>query len=127
MNTELIKQIGQTMIDDPVNGYKEWEVKTFQGGWRQVKSWFDLVDNANTHHFRRKQKTVTYTVTIPEPYRGPMKKDQVYFVAYPAVSCWYVYDFWGDDPSDKRYQERGLVYLNKEDAIAAAKAMVGLE
>ena len=35
------------------------------------------------------------------------------------------YDFsWSDDDMDARFLERGLVYLDKESAIARAKAML---
>lgn len=49
---------------------------------------------------------------------------------YPKVESYYLYDSSGYYPNattNKRLLDAGLIYLNKEDAIARAKAMLGID
>lgn len=48
-----------------------------------------------------------------------------YWVPYPQHNDWAIEYGWDGDAADRMNLERGLVHLNKESAIAHAKAMVG--
>ena len=79
---------------------------------------------SNHFEYRRKPQTLTYTVTIPEPLRGAPEVGSIFYAPAPlsegltSMSGWY-----GDDV-DYRLLKRGLCFATKEDAIAAAKAMM---
>ena len=76
------------------------------------------------YEYRRKPKTTTYTVTIPEPLREAPKRCESYYVVDMSESSLYFMYWWYDDESDRRNLKRGLCFATKEDAIAAAKAML---
>jgi len=126
MSNELIKQIGQAMIDDPESGFKQFDY-SINGDKRVTAwSWNELLACGPTRQVRRKPKTITYTVTIPEPYRGDLSMGEKYFVANPTIEKWFTACYWEESYILRRCMEFGLVYLTKEDAIAAAKAMAGV-
>ena len=77
--------------------------------------------------YRRKPHTMTYTVTIPEPLREAPEVGSIFYAPAPlsegltSVGGWY-----GDDV-DYRLLKRGLCFATKEDAIAAAKAILPIK
>lgn len=56
----------------------------------------------------------------PEPECGD------YYLASTVYECFYRSEIWTGNYYDDLWLERGLVFLNKEDAIANAKAMLGI-
>lgn len=74
--------------------------------------------------YRRKHNTMTYTVTIPEPLREAPKRGESYYIPDAAMSVLYNRKEWDGCEIDKRLYRRGLCFATKEDAIAAAKAMM---
>ncbi len=74
--------------------------------------------------YRRRPRTMTYTVTIPEPLREALNEGEEYFVAAPHNDDFYFIRHWCDDRFDKMWLERGLLFATREDAAAAAKAML---
>ena len=63
-------------------------------------------------------------VEVPAGEKEAPSKGATYYVPDQAEES-LAYDFsWGDDDMDARFLERGLVYLDKESAIARAKAML---
>jgi len=70
---------------------------------------------------------MTYTVERPEPMLEHPEMSQRYWVAVPTTRHWTTDAIWGGDDFDLHIFNRGLVYSTEEDAVAAAKAMVGGE
>ena len=63
-------------------------------------------------------------VEVPGPEKDAPEVGATYYVPDQSEES-LAYDFsWGDDDMDARFLERGLVYLDKESAIARAKAML---
>ena len=64
-------------------------------------------------------------VECTQPQRKPLECGEQYFIADPTSDNMYFGEFlWVDDPKDRKWLERGLVYLNKEDAIKVAAALL---
>ena len=72
----------------------------------------------------RKPRKLTYTVTIPEPLREAPHDGKVYFVPNIASTRFYFATCWDGGCVDNFMLERGLCFATKEDAIAAAIAML---
>ena len=73
--------------------------------------------------YRRKPRTLTYTITIPEPLRKAPEVGEDYYVAATYAECFYTEHEWSGGVIDNRFLKRGMCFTTKEDAIAAAKAM----
>ena len=103
--------------------WERWE-HAFKARWYdcdQHPSWDPDLE------YRRKPKTMTYTVTIPEPLREAPERQQRYFMASPA-SWPYCNEFrWCGEAREHEWLKRGLCFATKEDAIAAAKAMLPIK
>ena len=64
-------------------------------------------------------------VEYTQPQREPLNLGDHYFLADPTSASMYFDALnWNDDSSDNMWLERGLVYLNKEDAIKVATALL---
>ena len=75
----------------------------------------------------RKPRTLTYTVTIPEPLREAPKNGSEYYVPCElSPALWGSFEWYNGD-LDKLYLKRGLCFSTEEDAIAAAKAMLPIK
>jgi len=74
-----------------------------------------------------KPRTMKYTVERPEPMREHPEKGQRYWAADPTRKCWATIASWSAQDFDLRQFNRGLVYATQEEAVAAAKAMLGGE
>ena len=104
--------------DEP---WKRWEVTSHRNGWGALCGhpyWNEK------HEYRRKPRTLTYTVTIPEPLREAPKHGEKYYFADPSAANLYGWASWDAYRVDKRLHGRGLCFATKEDAITAAKAMM---
>lgn len=76
-------------------------------------------------------KVKTHTVNgfeVPAPVTNPenMKVGVTYYGADNTDLDWYFETTWANDAKDKAWLARNLVFMNKEDAIANAKAMSGV-
>ena len=101
-----------------------WEVAASNNKW-------DVLHNHPGWHkgydYRRKPRTLTYKVTIPEPLREAPKDGNEYYVPCQlAPALWGSFE-WHNGDLDKLYLKRGLCFATREDAIAAAKAMLPIK
>lgn len=100
--------------------------------WGAKVVWFTLEEMPkrlflDSAEFRRKQKTIKVNgVDVPEPLKEMPAYGTPYFVPYlfdddlqERITCW-------NDEYDKRCFERGLMHLSRENAIAHAKAILGI-
>ena len=76
--------------------------------------------------YRRKPRTITYTVTMPEPLReAPELLGTYWLVLLSGDYCTQMY--WHGDGCEFQWLKSGLCFATKEDAIAAAKAMLPIK
>ena len=74
--------------------------------------------------------TINKTLTVnniecAQPQRKPLNPGEQYFIADSSSDDMYFGAFnWDDDPQERKWLERGLIYLNKEDAIKVATALL---
>ncbi len=107
--------------DEP---WKRWEVTSHRNEWVAMCGhpyWRE--ESA----YRRKPRTLTYSVTIPEPLREAPHDGEVYFIPNFARNLFYLTTRWDGDCVDNFRLKRGLCFATKEDAIAAAKAMLPIK
>ena len=103
--------------------WERWEWKG-GGGWYPLASEFAFSIH---YEYRRKPKTLTYTVTIPEPLREAPEVGTIVYIPtalakkLASAYCWY------GVPPDECLLKRGLCFATGEDAIAAAKAMLPIK
>lgn len=64
---------------------------------------------------------------VPAPQRGALKYDEAFYVADPTSDRFVIEATWDGSAYDLMWLKRGLVYLRREDAVAAAKAMLSLD
>lgn len=62
-------------------------------------------------------------IEVFAPEKEAPRSGRIYFVSDPTNSSWYYTSNWYGSSNDREYLERGLVHLNKDNAIAYAKAM----
>ena len=71
------------------------------------------------------KKLIINGVECTQPQRKPLNPNEQYFLADPTNADMYSGEFiWSDDSQDREWLERGIVYLNKEDAIKVATALL---
>lgn len=74
--------------------------------------------------YRRKRKMrVVNGFSVPAPETKVPSIGTTIFIADPAREEWYSYTSWCTALYDRLWFARGLVFLNRDDAIANAKAM----
>ena len=107
--------------DEP---WDRWEVAAFGNkfvplhvhpGWRKE------------HEYRRKPRTMTYTVTIPEPMLEEPEAGTDFFLADPHSERLHFTFRWEGGGVTRRWLKRGLCFATREDAVAAAKAMLPIK
>ena len=104
--------------------WTRWEVAISGNEWGSLPGnpiWGEYAE------YRRKPRTLTNTVTIPEPMREAPKRGESYYVIDMKAILLYSLYGWYDDETDRRNLKRGLCFSTKEDAIAAAKAMLPIK
>ena len=77
--------------------------------------------------YRRKPRTLTYTITIPEPLREAPEVGTIIYLPTPLAEELASMCGWYGSQSDDRLLKRGLCFATKEDALAAAKAMMPIK
>ena len=101
--------------------WKRWEVTSHRNEWVALCGHPYWKEESE---YRRKPRTLTYTVTIPEPLREAPEVGKTYWLAESWVeSLAHEYE-WSGDRADGICLKRGLCFATQEDAIAAAKAMM---
>ena len=76
------------------------------------------------YEYRRKPQTLTYSMTIPEPLREEPESGTDFFLAAPHSERLHYTFRWEGAEATRLWLKRGLCFATKEDAIAAAKAMM---
>ena len=104
--------------------WERWEVTTHRGEW--VALWCHPYWKEESE-YRRKPRALTYTITIPEPLREAPGVGEVYYVAAPDAECFCIEHVWAGRGTEVRLFKRGLYFAKRDDAIAAAKAMLPLK
>ena len=77
--------------------------------------------------YRRKPRTMTYTVTIPVPLMEAPETGSWYWLAETFSDGFTSYLEWEGDDFEHSWLKRGLCFATKEDAVAAAKAMMPIK
>ena len=111
---------------DALETDKPWERWEWKGG----RGWYPLASEfafSIHYEYRRKPRTMTYTVTIPEPLRKAPETGSWYWLAETAIDDFTSRVEWVGDGCDRSWLKRGLCFATKEDAIAAAKAMLPIK
>ena len=103
--------------DEP---WKRWEVTSHRDEWVAICGHPYWKEESE---YRRKPRTLTYTITIPEPLREAPEVGEVYYVAATYAEFFYNEHEWSGCETDRRFLKRGMCFTTKEDAIAAAKVM----
>lgn len=104
--------------------WERWEVAASSNKWEALHNhpgWL------NAYEYRRKPRTLTYTVTIPEPLREAPKKGECYYVLNTAAPDFCFVCWWSDNGTDQQLLKRGLCFATEAAAIAAAKAMLPIK
>lgn len=79
----------------------------------------------NPASYRLAPRTIRVNgVEVPAPESVAPEKGITYYVPDPSADAFCYKATWEDQSLDNNWLSRGLVYLNKEDAIARAKAML---
>jgi len=98
---------------------EEWEPATEYSGWVFFPGFWQV---------RRKQKTIKVNgFDVPEPLREPLKDNVNYCIPDPKMEDLFDYQTWTGHKLDMVWLSRGLIHLTKENAIAHAKAMLGID
>ena len=121
-HAHLMAQYAQDALETETP-WERWE-------WKGEREWLPLSRECAfsiRFEFRRKPKTLTHTVTIPEPLRDAPEVGESYYVADPKTRDFYEWLYWHGDEICMRFLTRGLCFATKEDAIAAAKAMMPIK
>ncbi|MFV0601850.1 MAG: hypothetical protein ACK5NE_08540 [Brachymonas sp.] len=123
---ELMKQYAEDAAETD-KPHERWEVRHLSPNGGATGLWRQLLNDPTWYvgsEYRRKPRTLTYTVTIPEPLREPLKRGDDYYFAEPTHYRFYARASWYDDEIDRRRLQRGLIFAEPEDAAEAAKAML---
>ena len=104
--------------------WERWEAAASNNKWEALHNhpgWL------NAYEYRRKPRTMTYTVTIPEPLREAPELDTEYYLVSLFEPMHFEVAYWGDCHGERMLLKRGLCFKTEEDAIAAAKAMLPIK
>ena len=104
--------------------WTRWEVAT------SGNEWVSLPENpiwSAYFEYRRKPRTMTYTVTIPEPLREAPEVGTIVYIPTPLAEELASMYGWSGSKPEERVLNRGLCFATREDAIAAAKAMLPIK
>lgn len=101
--------------------WERWEVRTQVGPWLKI-SRNPLWDPEQMYRRKRKMHVVN-GFSVPAPETKVPSIGTTVFIADPARDSWYSYTSWSTALYDQLWLSRNLLFLNKDDAIANAKAM----
>lgn len=117
-----VKQITLFNVLNPyrVVGVVDGLIMSFQtDGQSSDSKHYDLFMEPKTH--------IVNGFEVPKPVTEPPAKAKIYYVPNLSVESWCSGTGWDGDVIDRMRLERNIVFLNKEDAIANAKAMAGID
>ena len=120
-HSEIADTLRKLAEDIEHNPSAQWE----EGPYRTTAFNIAAGSSVELNNIRRKPRAITYTVTRPEPYRGDVNDNERLWLASPIDMDDFCFEIDGSEGWLIEWREAGLVYLTKEDAIAAAKAMIG--
>jgi len=118
---EILPEMGRAAEADPENWREQFEVLA-EDHVSTVLSGYYLAPHLK---YRRRPHTMKYTVERPEPMLEHPEKGQEYWVPTFAISDHALQYSWAKRIFDLNMFNLGLCYATKEEAAAAAKAMVG--
>lgn len=96
--------------------------------WCENGNYFATSSNTNYDIIGMYPKTkLVNGFEVPAPETKELEYHTGYYLASTITEHFYRDEVWNDHHNDKLWLERGLVFLNKEDAIATAKAMMGID
>ncbi len=105
--------------------WERWELRWLES---RRPEWYTLNSSpgwALTHEYRRKPKTIRIgNVDVPEPYKGPLKPGQRYWITNILLSGIYPVIYSNNFPQVVEMQRRGIVHLTEEAAVLHAKALI---
>ena len=101
--------------------WERWEIRSVSKA-RWHPSAREICFDPNCE-YRRKPKTLTYTVTIPEPMQEAPPMDTEYYVVSLYEPGSYDVAYWEGCHAERMWLKRGLCFATEADAISAAKAM----
>lgn len=64
---------------------------------------------------------------VPAPETEALEEGRTYFLAMPHGENLHIRTMWEHRNIERLWIARGLIFLNREDAIANAKAMLGID
>lgn len=64
---------------------------------------------------------------VPAPEAGPLEEGCTYVLAMPHAESLHMVRIWEHINIERLWLSRGLIFLRREDAIANAKAMLGID
>ena len=121
-HAHLMAQYAQDALETD-KPWERWEWKG-GGGWYPLANEFTFSIH---YEYRRKPQTLTYTVTVPEPLREEPEAGTDFFLAVPHSERLHYTFRWDGAEVTRLWLKRGLCFATKEDAIAAAKAMLPIK
>jgi hypothetical protein len=93
--------------------------------------WVPLTENplwGLQYEFRRKSETIVANgIECPAPMKVKPEKGMRYWFPMIHRAVYFYTYVWSGDDVDQLIFSRGLCYANREDAIARAKAMLGIK
>lgn len=117
---------------DALTNAKPWELWEFRISDRDQWTSRDThpMWDSRVEYRRKPAPTLTRVVngfTVPAPVTEALTMGDAYCVASLDTAHWYAISQWKGDAVDRRWLERGLVFLDKDHATANAKAMCGID
>ena len=124
-HAELMLQYAQDAAETD-KPWERWQIRP-EGG---TEGWHDCSGRlcfSERFEYRRKPRTLTYTVTIPEPMREAPTLGSVYWICDPTSHPPVTWGYWSAHDSGQMRLARGLCFSTEADAITAAKAMLPIK
>ena len=117
----LIAQYAQDALETD-KPWERWELRSMDS--EQWQACGGRISFSERCEYRRKPRTMTYTVTIQDPLREAPEVGEKYWLVEPYSEKLAHEYTWAGDEIDMLWLNHGLCFATKEDAIAAAKAML---
>ena len=124
-HAHLMLQYAQDALETD-KPWTRWQVLRLDAGGQWVDCFISIGWDVEAE-YRRKPKTLTYTVTIPEPMREAPTLGSVYWICDPTSHPPVTWGYWSAHDSGQMRLARGLCFSTEADAITAAKAMLPIK
>ena len=106
--------------------WERWEVRVIgHTHWDQCVAspqW-----DPHTSYRRKRKMRAINGFYVPAPETEDPGVGTSVFIPDPTQEVWHTYSPWYGASYDRRVLARGLIFLNKDEAIANAKAMCGID